>query len=438
MKIVQTQQVFLNREKRIRLIFNKTDTGLLKLLLKKPDCRWSHVLQDWHIRDFENYNLILNRSFPDHILFYDITDKQRMRRYEESTSYKRILIQIDSTGNRLRLNFFYDHELEKLIKTCNQSFFELESGDWVILNSEINLARVMDYIRKRIYRVDIEQTAKDKNLISTEKKTKDIVPESFRQEMEQLRYSMRTIDQYISNINRFLNYCGTDPGIEGEKIKSYIYEISVEGQYSRSFQNQMINSIKLYFRLMYNREIGKLEVPRPRREKKLPVVFSKGEIERIIACISNLKHRTMISTIYSTGLRLNELLSLTPKDIDKAKKIIKVPGSKGNIDRTVPLTPTLEAGLDSYYRYYLPENFLFEGLNGNKYSARCLQKVLKLALARANVSKNAGIHTLRHSFATHSLESGTELSIIQKRLGHTSIKTTQVYMYVKNSNTISP
>ena len=437
MKIIQTQRIFLNGEKRIRLIFSKADTNLMKLLLNKPDCRWSHILQDWHIRDFEDYISILNKSFPDHILFYDITDKQRFTRYEEIPTHKRILIQNDFKSNRLRLKFYYDRELEKLIKTCDQNFFEAGSGVWVILNSENNLGMLMDFIRKRNYKVDFERPDGNKSMIKNKAGMDSLVPKSFRQEMEQRRYNSRTIDQYISNINRFLNYTGTDPCIEGERIKSYIYEISVEGQYSRSFQNQMINSIKVYFKLMYSREIDKIDLPRPRREIRLPVVFSKGEIEKIIATISNLKHRTMITTIYATGIRLNEVLSLIPEDIDKEKKIISIPGGKGKIDRTVPLSPALEARLDSYYRCYSPKTYLFEGLNGKRYSARSIQKVLKHALVKANIEKNAGIHSLRHSFATHLLESGTELRIIQERLGHASCKTTQVYLQVKNDSMTS-
>jgi integrase/recombinase XerD len=430
MKRVQTQQLILNSEKRIRLIFNKSDLSLMRLVCLLPGCRWSHVLQDWHIKDIENYLLYFNQVFPDHILFYDITNEQGIKRYEEIHSGKRIVIRNDFKSNLLILKFYYDEDLMRLIRNTDKYQYMPESNVWIIRNSQYNSGLLLDYLQKSDYKIEFDEPVEIKEIIAKTEMKADLVPERFRQEMVLRRYNARTIEQYVSNINRFLNYCGTDHDIEGDKIISYIYETSLINHYSRSSQNQMINSIKVYFKVVHNRDINKIEVPRPRRDAKLPVVFSKDEIESIIASISNLKHHTMISTIYATGIRLGELLSLTPHDIDKEKKVIHIPGGKGKTDRLVPLPPALETSLESYSKYYLPKTYLFEGLNGNRYSARSIQKVLKNAIANANIKKSASIHTLRHSFATHHLESGADLSTIQRILGHVNSKSTEIYTRV--------
>lgn len=170
-----------------------------------------------------------------------------------------------------------------------------------------------------------------------------------------------------------------------------------------------------------------------RREYKLPVILSKEEVHSILSGITNLKHKAIISTLYACGLRLSEVLNLTLKDIDSYRMLVRVEQSKGKKDRYVPLPSNLLELLREYYKLYKPYYYLFEGQYRGKYAARSVQNVFKRAVQKAGVQKPVSVHTLRHSYATHLLESGVDVRIIQKLLGHASIKTTQIYTQVTNS-----
>ena len=204
---------------------------------------------------------------------------------------------------------------------------------------------------------------------------------------------------------------------------------------SSSFQNQIVNAIKLYFRIVRETSIEIEKVHRPKREKVLPNVLSKEEVKRILLAHNNFKHKTMLSLIYSCGLRCGELLALQPVHIDSKRNIVLLKNSKGKKDRIVPLSPKILEMLREYYKLYKPKVFLFEGqTEGKPYDDRSLQQVLKQALKKANITKPVTLHWLRHSYATHLLESGTDLRYIQELLGHNSSKTTEIYTHVSTKN----
>jgi integrase/recombinase XerD len=172
-------------------------------------------------------------------------------------------------------------------------------------------------------------------------------------------------------------------------------------------------------------------VHRPRREKTLPNVLSKEEVKKLLNASTNLKHRTMLSLIYACGLRRSELLNLTFKDIQADRLIITVRQSKGKKDRIVTLSPMLLVELRQYYLQFRPLKYLFEGqFVGEKYSARSLEEILKKACKTAKINKPVTLHWLRHSYATHLLERGTDLRYIQELLGHSSSRTTEIYTHV--------
>jgi integrase/recombinase XerD len=171
-------------------------------------------------------------------------------------------------------------------------------------------------------------------------------------------------------------------------------------------------------------------IQRPRREKRLPNVLSKNEVKSILEAPTNLKHRAMLSLIYACGLRRSELLSLTKFDIDSKRMVVIIRMAKGKKDRIVPLSPKILSLLRDYYKSYNPKEFLFEGQGGGKYSEKSLENVFKQSLLKANNKKPVTLHWLRHSYATHLLESGTDLRYIQDLLGHKSSKTTEIYTHV--------
>jgi len=171
-------------------------------------------------------------------------------------------------------------------------------------------------------------------------------------------------------------------------------------------------------------------VERPKTEKTLPTVLSESEIVDILKNLKNLKHKTIIITIYSGGLRIGELMRLKVNDIDSDRMQILIRQSKGKKDRFTLLAEKTLKILRLYYDEYKPKEYLFEGQNGGMYSARSIQTILKAAVAKTSIKKHVTVHTLRHSFATHLLENGTDVRYIQSLLGHSSSKTTEIYTHV--------
>lgn len=196
-----------------------------------------------------------------------------------------------------------------------------------------------------------------------------------------------------------------------------------------------MNGIKLFFATIRETKMEIDKIHRPKREKVLPNVLSKAEVKLILNAPSNLKHKTILSLIYSCGLRRSELLNLKPADIDSKRGIILIRQGKGKKDRIVPLSTKILEMLRNYYSTFKPTTWLFEGqIAGENYSEKSLQSILKQALQKAGISKPATLHWLRHSYATHLLESGTDLRYIQELLGHSSSKTTEIYTHVSTKS----
>lgn len=177
------------------------------------------------------------------------------------------------------------------------------------------------------------------------------------------------------------------------------------------------------------------KIYRPKSERLLPNVLSKAEIKSILTALVNIKHQTMLSMIYSCGLRRSEMLNLKPADIDSKRQLVIIRQAKGRKDRIVPLSANILVMLRNYYKAYQPKTWLFEGqLAGEKYSEKSLQCIIKQAVNKANIKKPVTLHWLRHSYATHLLEAGTDLRYIQEILGHRSSKTTEIYTHVSTKN----
>lgn len=203
--------------------------------------------------------------------------------------------------------------------------------------------------------------------------------------------------------------------------------------YSISMQDQVINAIKFFYEMILERPREYYHVERPRNERKLPVVLSGEEVREILIQVKNIKHKCLLMLIYSGGLRIGEALNLKPTDIDSKRMLIHIRTSKGNKDRYVTLSKHLLDILRIYYKAYKPKKWLFEGPNGNQYSYRSSVNIFNRAVSKAGIKKQVSLHTLRHSFATHLLEDGTDLRIIQVLLGHNSSKTTEIYTHVSGA-----
>ena len=263
------------------------------------------------------------------------------------------------------------------------------------------------------------------------------LPKAFIQKLEMKRYSINTIRTYRSMLCDFLNYYHQHDEacinqLQETDIKRYIYHLVKERKVSASFQNQAINAIKFYYEQVLGRKKIFIKIDRPRKELRLPKVLSKDEIKLIISCIDNIKHKAIISLIYSAGLRLSEVINLKIEDIHSQQGLIFVRAGKGKKDRTTLLASSILPLLRAYYIDYKPKEWLFEGYSGEKYSDSSIQKIFKRALLKSGIHKHASVHTLRHSFATHLLENGTSLRYIQEFLGHGSSKTTEIYTHIRS------
>lgn len=264
-----------------------------------------------------------------------------------------------------------------------------------------------------------------------------VLPEGYLELLEQKRYSPSTIKTYRAYFSDFMEYHkGHNINrLKVADINKYILYLVNEKKISVSQQNMCINAIKFYYEQVKG---GKRQsyggITRTKEYKSLPEVLSRNEVGRILSCLSNRKHRCMISLIYSAGLRRSELLNLTPKDIISKRMLVRIMG-KGRKCRYSLLSEKLLKELREDFKEYRPQKWLFEGETpGEPYSASALVKVLKEAATHAGIKYRVHVHMLRHSFATHLLEQGTDLRTIQELLGHNDIKTTSIYLHVTSTH----
>lgn len=256
-------------------------------------------------------------------------------------------------------------------------------------------------------------------------------PEDYLQKLELKHYANNTARIYISMFEKFINHFKQDDlmSINEQEIREYLLILSKENK-SKSFLNQMINSIKFYYEIVNGMPNKFYELERPRKDHKLPQVISKEEVLKVIANAGNIKHKCIISLLYSAGLRRSELINLKLTDIDSKRMLIKVKGAKGNKDRNTLLSQTVLLDLRKYFLEWRPQVYLFEGSNGGKYSGSSVLSLVKSASKVLGSNKQITPHTLRHSFATHLLESGVDIRYIQTLLGHNSSRTTEIYTHV--------
>lgn len=262
------------------------------------------------------------------------------------------------------------------------------------------------------------------------------LPAGYAETLRQLRYSAHTVRAYTSYFREFLQYFAGRPprSIRPKEINDYIVHLIDTRSISSCQQNLRINAIKFYYEkvLGWNRRC--YEVKRAKREKALPDVLSKDEVRALLAAtMPDLRMYCMFSLLYSAGLRISELLDLKPEDINVSRKLIRVRQGKGKKDRYTLLSKPLIARLSQYRRNYRPQEWLFERRNGEPFTESIVSKQLKNAAKNAGITKRVYPHLLRHSFATHLIEQGTDLKIVKELLGHNQLKTTEMYVHIADT-----
>ena len=253
----------------------------------------------------------------------------------------------------------------------------------------------------------------------------------FREILRLKNYSESSVCNYISALKKYIGRNGFD--FSSDSISVYFEELKAE-KLSESSIRMALMAIKLYLRIMENREICNICFKNIRRKQKLPDVLSKTELSLLLGAISNLKHKAIVSLIYSCGLRLCECLNLKRSDIDCKNRLIKITRSNDDKDRFVPASEKLLELILSYCQEYQPIEYLFNGQSNVQFSSKSVQIIVKNAAKNAGIDKNVTPNTLRHSFATHLLEQGTDIRLIQEILGHKDIRTTQIYTHITSAN----
>ncbi len=247
-------------------------------------------------------------------------------------------------------------------------------------------------------------------------------------------YSEQTLKNYMSALKLFLEFIEElkVKKVTDKEIQNYLYYCATKKKYAYSSMKQIIAAIGYLYKKVFNLSIPQSLNVKLKKPITLPVVLSKDEIIKLIKVTGNLKHKTILLLIYSAGLRLGELLNLKIGDIDSKSMKIHIKQGKGKKDRYIMLSGNVLKLLREYYKIYKPKEFFVEGQNGGKYSPKSVQSVFKRSLQKAGIKKKATVHSLRHSFATHLLDDGTDIRYIQELLGHKRLETTQIYTHVSS------
>ena len=421
--------------KRILLKLPKNNTDI-KFIRELGYVFWDHTAFCWVIP--ENMGVIekINLYFGDRIRWVE-EPKKDLRKSDISIPVEpKTLIIVKYHHGRIKLIFPFERGMVALIKLQPFHYWDNENRWWTLPDTEKILEKLLqacnDLEWKYKFIEDNKKVIRKSRIKPENSKNIRQCPESYFEKLTIMRYSKRTIKAYTHCFKEFINYFNTKKleEITQADIRSFLLYLVDERGVSTSYQNQSINAIKFYYEKVMSGKRETYYIERPRRERFLPEVLSELEVVSILNSISNLKHKCIIMTTYSAGLRVGELLNLRIPDIDSNRMLIKVNQGKGRKDRVTLLSRKLLDLLRQYYKQYTPKDYLFEGAAGGKYSERSAQTILKEACRKAAIRKHVTMHTLRHSFATHLLENNTDLRYIQALLGHSSPKTTQIYTHI--------
>jgi integrase/recombinase XerD len=370
-----------------------------------------------------------------------------------TTGYGPVEFRISDADGRLSIRFRgrYKREWIDEIRSYGKFYYDKIHKEFLLVWSQLKVDSLSDYFDSEGVEVKVikpvvsEDLKGQRKAFSDEVRSRILTPEAvkavdlLRCYLEENRYSIRTSESYISLLGLFFRYYNEkDPSeITQNEVSDFMNSFIVKLGFSSSYQNQMISAIKTYYEISGKGKVVPQIMERPRRGRALPKVFSKEEITRILNSARNLKHRLLLWMIYSCGLRRSEATNIKLTDLDRDRGILHIREGKGRIDRIVPVSDKVWVKLDEYISGYRPEKYLFEGQNGGKYSVESVYNVFKQALKRAGINKEVGVHSLRHSYATHLHENGLDIKYIQELLGHRSSKTTEIYTHVSRRNLIA-
>jgi len=340
------------------------------------------------------------------------------------------------------VRFCYNREIINHLKESTSAEWSASKKCWYIIKTDFYLSDFYKAFKSLAY-IDYSALKITRKAVISVPKKRDysyrpgvVLPKEYHDLLRQKRYSENTIKTYTAYFKDFKYFFSESDlnQITINEINAYILYLIDNWKISPSEQNQRINAIKFYYEKVLGREKQIYTIERPRKERKLPNVLSKNELRQLLQTAGNIKHKALIALTYSCGLRRSEVRDMKLEDIDSKQMKVKVVGSKGKKDRYVQLAQNTLDLLRQYYKKEKPAYWLFEGRNGHQYSVESIYNVIRNTAKCAGIHKRVYPHILRHSFATHHLEQGTDLRYIQEWLGHESSQTTEIYTHVSNVN----
>ena len=342
---------------------------------------------------------------------------------------------IHRKNNQLLIKFDYDETLISLVRTINGASWSKSLKAWYLISNAENLSIILKLF-KNISKVDVSKISKKtpfkRNLTEEQKQLLN----QFYLFLKGKRYSQSTIQTYTFFIADFINFHTKTPLAEltNRAVELFIETVFMERNYSVSSQRQFISALKIFTMFCPQTKIHNLALERPKKSRILPSVLSQEEVLRIIQYTQNIKHRAILTLLYSCGLRIGELINLKLIDFHIDRKQLIIKKGKGRKDRYVSLADSFLPLLSNYYHSYKPTIYFVEGQNGGKYSAESIRSFLRKSCKKAGIRKPVTPHTLRHSYATHLLENGVDLRYIQTLLGHSKPETTMIYTHVQRKD----
>lgn len=438
MRIVKTQKILYNQELRIRLISDNEDAEYLRLIRKLPGCKWSSRLNSWHTNNINDHISFLNKAFPPYIRFYDLGNSPTLPKIEEKQAERKISIRQSSNCNFLELYFLFNLKLADFLKNLGAKPSNENYNFWLLTNEPEIFKTLISYLEKANYLIKFENKNMDGNSSIAQMSLHSNYEECFREKLRSRGYKARTIEGYTYNLRRYLEWTGNHHTFSTERIKDYIDELSICRKFSRSYQNQQINSIKAFYQYVQGLKAEEIIVLRPKQNRQLPEVLEHKEFDALIAGVSNLKHKAIISTIYFTGTSLKETVSLLTVDIDIKQKQIHVSGRGNNNGGKICVPGALMEILENYQNQYHPQYYLFEGYNDSQYSARSIQKALKKYVRKTGIQKRVNVNNLRHSHALIQASGGHNDEVHQSKPRRIKRKRIEIYSKVALNENISP
>jgi integrase/recombinase XerD len=425
----------IHRNKKVLKLSFSYNEELVKLIRSLPGVLWSSTMRCWYIpctdasvsglRKLEGVTVIED---PDN------TGCLNKKDILLPISQKKLQI-IRHTRERIKLVFNYDAELVALIKTVPFYFYDAQAKWWTLPHIESVLELLAGFCEDNSWLLEYKDEWAEQKVVS--RKISDgyktvVCPPLFIEKLKTQRYSESTLRNYCSALKEFIHFFREKPleSLEQADVEKFLLYLTEDRKVSVSYHKVSISAIKFFYEKVLEKTQVTIKISRPRGEKVLPEVLSEEEVRWLLDSISNLKHKCMLMTIYSGGLRLSEVVRLKVNDIDSKRMLVFIRGAKGRKDRYTILSKHLLKWLKAYYRREKPQKWLFEGVLGGQYSMKSVQQIMSEAVKKAGIKKHATVHTLRHSFATHMLENGTDLRYIQNLLGHNSVKTTEIYTHI--------